>query len=799
MTHTSNVCIALIARACNIALRFSVSAPEEAIEMQDKWLQDVERKFYLTEDIYEKLDLPHGENITQDALCQAVRGDDFWASIKMRLPPDAARNAIVVAFAEKVFKDIDVNMDGTLSPDEMIGFFKNRHQTLLEAKKREKEMRRALQRLNGGVETPYMLAQLQKTKMIEELVQKGKACPELLDEPKFLALFPKQQGASADAATAGAAAAPPPKREGKTGRPGAAERRNWVDSYAPTNFGDLVGNASSVRKLSEWLRDWDDVVLRGKTKRPAFKPGGGMPENINARAVLVSGPPGIGKTTSCHLVAKMHGGYEVLEYNASDARGQKVIQEMAAGIADNRTLGFGSSPAVKRIPGLTKRAIIIMDEVDGMGAGDRGGNAALIKMIKKARNPIICICNDSQNPKIRSLAFSCYDVKFSRPTKATVAQRCAQIAAAEGMQVEQNALEELAESCGSDMRMILNQLQMLTSSQVYKDRSLKYMDMKGELSQYSKDMSIMLTPFDAAKKLLNSFEASRLTFRQRMDMFFVDYSLVGMLVQENYLRAVEKKTPDVEVMQRCAYSADLFTIGDIMNRKIRDDQNWSLLPDMGLVGCVFPAHITNGFIAFPNFPSFLGKYSTMTRTRRLATELQTILRLSSTVNCRQLATSGYTDLLYKRLMDPLMSGDLDGVSRTVGVLDKHGLRKDHLIEHLTDLRQHLGGEDLFKIVDPKVKAAMTREFNSGSHAIKVNLPTKKRKAGEKEPTGEEEDDDELAAGAAAAEEEEEKAKGDKSDDEGGSMIKLKKAKAKAKAKGKAEPAGSPKAARGKKR
>jgi replication factor C subunit 1 len=35
-----------------------------------------------------------------------------------------------------------------------------------------------------------------------------------------------------------------------------------------------------------------------------------------------------------------------------------------------------------------------MDEVDGVGAGDRGGIAALIQVIKATKTPIICICND---------------------------------------------------------------------------------------------------------------------------------------------------------------------------------------------------------------------------------------------------------------------------------------------------------------------------------------------------------------------------------------------------------------------
>jgi len=50
-------------------------------------------------------------------------------------------------------------------------------------------------------------------------------------------------------------------------------------------------------------------------------------------------------------------------------------------------------------------------------------------------------------------------------------------------------------------------------------------------------------------------------------------------------------------------------------------------------------------------------------------------------------------------------------------------------EHLSELVQHLTGEEDFKLVDPKVKAAMTREMNSGNHAVKVVLPAaKKRRA-----------------------------------------------------------------------
>ena len=70
-----------------------------------------------------------------------------------------------------------------------------------------------------------------------------------------------------------------------------------------------------------------------------------------------------------------------------------------------------------------------MDEVDGMSSGilfilnnylhfqDRGGSSVLINLIKKTKVPIICIANDRQHPKMRTLANHCYDIRFQKPPK----------------------------------------------------------------------------------------------------------------------------------------------------------------------------------------------------------------------------------------------------------------------------------------------------------------------------------------------------------------------------------------------
>jgi len=102
--------------------------------------------------------------------------------------------------------------------------------------------------------------------------------------------------------------------------------------------------------------------------------------------------------------------YEVLELNASDVRSKGKLQDVLMGAAMCGAIGMDAKANKKRV--------IIMDEVDGMGGNeDRGGVQELLSVIKKAKVPFICICNDRQHQKIRSLAAHCFDLRLRRPTK----------------------------------------------------------------------------------------------------------------------------------------------------------------------------------------------------------------------------------------------------------------------------------------------------------------------------------------------------------------------------------------------
>jgi replication factor C subunit 1 len=264
----------------------------------------------------------------------------------------------------------------------------------------------------------------------------------------------------------------------------------WTTKYMPIEMDDVIGNNSTKSKLTDWLDDWEDIIINGNKKEVNYSKRGKF-ENVNARACLISGDPGIGKTTTVRLVAKLKG-YRTYELNASDQRNKNIINRGVGYLMDSKTLGFN-----KEIEG---RNLIIMDEVDGMGGNeDRGGIAALIAIIKNTKVPIVCICNDRQSQKLKSLSNHCYDLKFTKPDKRQIANMLLGICSKEGISAEMNALEFLAESVNNDIRQSINFLEMWART----SNTIKFFDMKNSYWKYSKDGIGMMSNFDAATKLFN--------------------------------------------------------------------------------------------------------------------------------------------------------------------------------------------------------------------------------------------------------------------------------------------------------
>ena len=103
-----------------------------------------------------------------------------------------------------------------------------------------------------------------------------------------------------------------------------------------------------------------------------------------------------------------------------------------------------------------------MDEVDGMaGNEDRGGMAELIKLIKASKIPVICMCNDRNHQKIRSLANHCFDLRFQRPRAEQIKAAMMSVCFKEKVKIAPDALNELIVGCNQDVRQVLHHLSMM--------------------------------------------------------------------------------------------------------------------------------------------------------------------------------------------------------------------------------------------------------------------------------------------------------------------------------------------------
>ncbi|CAL8468443.1 g7983 [Coccomyxa elongata] len=580
---------------------------------------------------------------------------------------------------------------------------------------------------------------------------------------------------SGRAAPSAPAAAPSSSHAGQSAVGAGAASRNqngqlWVEKHKPQSSADLIGNPGLIATIRDWLQNWDRIHLRHE-EVIAPKRGGGKPKDLTKKAIMLSGPPGIGKTSSALIIARELG-FIPVEVNASDTRNKadKSAKGGMAGKLANNIKELADNRALTGAHGEDKKLCLIMDEVDGMSAGDRGGVPDLIQTIKSAKLPIICICNDKYNQKLKSLRNSCLELDFRKPTSQQISKRLLQICQKEGLQVNESTLAALVESSNADIRLMLGQLQMIR----LRKRSLSYDDAKGKMGG-GKDAD--MSPFEAGRKLL-SLESERLSLNDRIDLVFQDADLVPLLVQENYINH-RPKIADSEVtrMKVLAKAADALSAGDLVNRKVRQYGSWGLMPFAAAIGSVYPATYMRGaretFSAyennFPRFTAWLGMNSSTGKQRRLMGELHTRMTSSGHVASDRMGLrTAYLPTLRYALSKPLATEDKEGIPIVINTMQEYCISREDLdfvmsVTHFKSKEEW--SEDPMKGVETKVKSAFTRTFNQSGGRAKCNIAVDefKRKRGRGKAAAAPGDDlqpvdgeaEPEEAGVAAEEEEEE--------------------------------------------
>ncbi|XP_062964124.1 replication factor C subunit 1 isoform X2 [Cynocephalus volans] len=491
----------------------------------------------------------------------------------------------------------------------------------------------------------------------------------------------------------------------------------WVDKYKPTSLKTIIGqqgDQSCANKLLRWLQNWHKSPSEDK-KHAKFGKFAGKDDGSSFKAALLSGPPGVGKTTTASLVCQELG-YSYVELNASDTRSKNSLKAVVAESLNNTSIkGFYSSGAASSV---SVKHALIMDEVDGMaGNEDRGGIQELISLIKHTKIPIICMCNDRNHPKIRSLVHYCFDLRFQRPRVEQIKGAMMSIAFKEGLKIPPPAMNEIILGANQDIRQVLHNLSMWCA----RSKALTYDQAKADSHRAKKD--IKLGPFDVSRKVFAAGEeTAHMSLVDKSDLFFHDYSIAPLFVQENYVhvKPVAAGGDMKKHLMLLSRAADSICDGDLVDSQIRSKQNWSLLPTQAIYASVLPGELMRGYMTqFPTFPSWLGKHSSMGKHDRIVQDLALHMSLR-TYSSKRTVNMDYLSHVRDALVQPLTSQGVEGIQDVVALMDTYYLMKEDF-DNIMEISSWGGKPSPFSKLDPKVKAAFTRTYNKEAHLTPYSL------------------------------------------------------------------------------
>ncbi len=291
----------------------------------------------------------------------------------------------------------------------------------------------------------------------------------------------------------------------------------WTEKYRPKFYGEVRGQNLAVEKIREFAKH------KGGLKK----------------AILLYGPPGTGKTTLAYVAANEINA-EIFELNASDLRNKDKLNEIL-------------KPAIEQKSLTKSNKIILIDEVDGISAVDRGGLNQLISLIDSTKYPIIITANDIWNKKFSSLRKKCELIQLKEIDYKTIKDTLILILRKEKNFVENDILTNISVKAKGDLRAAINDLQIIAGME----------GSEGILDERNKETDI--------------FSALRLIFKGKPtnDTLKI-FDSVNMNTDEIILW-IEENIPNEYEGEALAKAYDLLSKVDIFKGRIYKQQYWRFL------------------------------------------------------------------------------------------------------------------------------------------------------------------------------------------------------------------------------
>lgn len=285
------------------------------------------------------------------------------------------------------------------------------------------------------------------------------------------------------------------------------------------NLNNLLGREEEVSKMKDILTNFEQTKHNLTTKK----------------GIYIYGDPGTGKTTFVTNILKELG-YDIIKYDAGDIRNKSIIDTITKHNMSDKNVMSMFHKKVKRIA-------IIMDEIDGMNNGDKGGINSLIKIIrpkktKKQRleditlNPIICIGNYHMDKKIKELMKVCNIIELKSPTPVQINNIINQIIPAIDNSIKPNIVSFIQ----GDLRKLTTIYELYKNKQdILNNNIIKNIFL---MKSYNDDTR------QITKKLINN---NYLLEEHLTIMNETDRTIVGLLYHENIIDVIGKQPKEQSV------------------------------------------------------------------------------------------------------------------------------------------------------------------------------------------------------------------------------------------------------------
>ena len=342
---------------------------------------------------------------------------------------------------------------------------------------------------------------------------------------------------------------------------------------------------------------------------------------LTKRGIYIYGAPGSGKTFFVKTILKKLN-YDIIGFDAGDVRNKSIIENITKN-------NMSDTNIISMFKKEKKKIAILMDEIDGMNGGDKGGINSLIKLIRPKKTkkqkkeditmiPIICIGNYHVDKKISEMMKVCITIEIKIPTETQIEKIINMLMP----KLENTLLKNMITFINGDLRKIKSTYDIYKNQQtILKNKIINTMFQPKSYNEDTKQIT---------KKLLNNYYKLD---KHMILMNETDRTSVGLLFHENIIDIIQKIPKEIGIPFYINILSNI-CIADYIDRITFQKQIWIFNEMSSLIKTFYNNKLLSGFEhtkkkKFTNekvrFTKVLTKYSTeynnMLFTQNLCDEL----------------------------------------------------------------------------------------------------------------------------------------------------------------------------------